>query len=809
MTQFLNRELQHMGGTMDKSQENTAEKQTLFQDNKVAGHSNRNLSNPDWYRTIFKRSPIGIGLIDSITGEFCDLNQSFADLVGRSIDELRTMDWMSITHPDDVQPDLDNMALFNAGKIKGFNMEKRYILPDGDIVWTALTVTPLLEPDGSHKRHLAMVQNISAQKKVLDDLRSSEERFRNVVEYTPFPLMIHAEDGEVIFINKVWTDLSGYSANEIPTISKWAEKAYGSGSPKAECAIQDLYGISDIVKEGKWDIRTKSGEVVIWDFSSAPLGRLKDNRRTVLSMAMDITEKHKAEIALIESEDQFRSLADNLKLAIMRYDSKCRHIYQNAEGYALSGFTKEEFLGKTHRELGFDEKLCDLWESKIEAVFETGESANVIFEWQSVSGKQVMEIHFYPELDQQGKCETVLGISYDITNLKRTEQRLLKARAQADAASHAKSVFLANMSHELRTPMNGVMGMAQLLGLTDLNRQQQEYLHNITKCSESLLNLLGDILNVARIDADKAQLIKQPFYMDEVIKDVRKLFALEATGKNLAFTSKINEQVSGHRFVGDPIRIKQVVSILVGNAIKFTHEGSVIIKVTSDFVENSHQLRISVEDTGIGVPKNRLSAIFKDFEQADNSKTRAYGGTGLGLAIVDRLVTLMRGSIDVKSITGKGSTFTITLPLPMAETAFPNDRKGDDINASTKLKIKVLVVDDDPLNLAVIKQFAETLADNVDVANSGEMAVRQSAINNYDLILMDVQMPGINGLKATRMIRELERKTNGKRAVIIAATAHVLDKDRDSCLQSGMDDFISKPIEMKRLSELLTKHFKG
>ena len=424
-----------------------------------------------------------------------------------------------------------------------------------------------------------------------------------------------------------------------------------------------------------------------------------------------------------------------------------------------------------------------------------------------------------------------LGLAFNtmLEDLRRRNSETRLALRQAESSNLAKTQFLANMSHEIRTPLNGVVGMIELLRLSDPSPLQQRYLEAATQSSQTLLRLIDDVLDLSKIEAGKLELEHAPFHLPSLIHDARSMFSDQARAKGLALSASISSDLNVV-LVGDAHRLLQILTNLVGNALKFTSEGGVTIGVTClEDRGDALRLRFTVADSGIGIPASKQEAIFEAFSQADSSTTRRYGGTGLGLSIARQLCQLMDGEIGVDSAVGKGSTFWFTAVLgkpstpsaalargnPPAEQSPPSDAGArtdspaqrefrEALGQAGRSTIHILLVEDNSANLRVTQALLEAIGCQVTTARNGLEAVAAYRDASFDLVLMDCQMPEMDGYEAARAIRQLEA-FQGRTTPIVALTAHALDGSRETSLAAGMNDHLTKPLTMVVLKAKLVE----
>ena len=896
------------------------------------------------FRGGFEAAAVGMALVRP-DGRLLQVNAALCEMLGRDEAELLTLDFQALTHPDDLEPDLALVLRTLSGEIDTYQLEKRYLHRDGRTIHAVLSASLVRDEAGRPLHFVSQVQDIT--RRILAERETERERrfIERIAGAVPSILYVY----DLAEGRNVWTN-----ARVVEILGLWPERvaAMGDGMisrlihpedlPRVEAHHRSFDTAADgEVREVEYRMRHADGswrwlrsrDVV---FRRDPDGRALE----MVGAAEDVTEARRARAELARARVQLADAIESLDAGLVMYDAderlvvcnrRCRTMYPELAPLMVPGTPYEALVREGVRVYPSSDADSGLTEEdRIARQLDhfrrgkgTSHEAGIPGRWSRVGVFATSE------------CGTVCLIT-DITDLKRQEDDLRRARDEARAAARAKAEFLANMSHEIRTPMNGVLGMAELALDTDLSDRQREYVAAIRSSAESLLTVINDILDFSKVEAGRLVLDRAPFALRALIDDTLRGFAPRAHEKGLELCAR-TAPGAPDVLVGDPHRLRQVVVNLVGNAIKFTERGEVFVSVEPDPEGGDASLLFSVRDTGIGIPADRRAAIFDPFEQADGSTTRRYGGTGLGLTISARLVALMGGRIWVEDGDGGGSVFRFTarfdrpdasdaltlaapaapatlagrpvlvvdehataraalaemlagwgmIPTESADAAAALEaiaaarasgrpfaaavvdglpaaralagsgvplilleseshaaggdppapeivfglpkpaRQSDLFNALASIAggpaafgpprpvesapaavrpLRILLAEDHPINQVVATRMIERLGHRAVVARDGREALdRLDDDGPFDLVLMDLQMPGMDGFEAVAAIRDRDHSRGTGRTPVVALTAHAMSGDREKCLASGFDGYLSKPIRSDDLARALAE----
>ncbi|HTH49738.1 MAG TPA: PAS domain S-box protein, partial [Candidatus Limnocylindria bacterium] len=762
--------------------------------------------------------------------------------VGYTEAELLATDFQTLTHPEDLAADLELVRQTIAGDIQSYQMEKRYFHRSGQPVPVLLSVSLVRDGEGNPLHFVSQIQDITARKESLAELNRVTERLQLATAAAGVGIWDWDLPGNRVIWDDQMFELYGLTRDPFAKpFSIWEQAVHPDDLPQVRRELeQALQGKS--VFNTAFRIRQPEG-AVRHIRALAAVHRDTDGRALrMVGTNWDITEQVEAQESLRQSEGFIRQVVDLNTVLIFVQDRAGRFVLCNRAAAEFYGTTVEQMVGRRDADFSQDTELLERLRREDNEVLETKLDKFIPEEqFRNAHGEsRWLQTVKRAILSPEGEATHVLVMATDITNRKLIEQESQRSREEAmasnvelaetnrqleqaiaranemafaaEAAARAKAEFLATMSHEIRTPMNGVIGMTSLLLDTALTAEQTRFVETVRNSGESLLVIINDILDFSKIESGKMTLEMSSFDVRACVGQSLELFAAKAAEKRLELRSTIDRSVPV-MLAGDVTRLRQVLVNLVGNAVKFTAGGEVAVSVGPAADPDGKHWHFAVRDSGIGIPKEKLHLLFQSFQQIDSSTTRRFGGTGLGLAISRRLCELMGGTMWVESEPGRGSVFHFTVraqpvsPHPAAQRPPQAPVTGSAAAAraafATAHPFSILMAEDNSVNQLVAQKMLERLGYRVDIVADGQEAVRAVEQRPYDVILMDLEMPNLNGYDASRQIRINGRP--GRSPWIVALTAHAVDGVREECFAAGMNDYLAKPIKLEQLQQLFSR----
>jgi len=743
--------------------------------------------------------------VKDLQGTILDVNPAFCALMGYSREELVGQNHRLITHPDDVVRTDEVLQRMASGELREHIWNKRYVTKSGRTLVCRKKLA-VFGPSLAEGLLILQVEDISLEIQLREERQLAQERLQGALDGIPGLVALWGPDLRNIVANRAYIDFFGKTPEQIRGMH-----------------LKDLLGPALWKQNEPFLNRALAGESVSFERSiptptgvrhshAAYLPVLKDG--TLEGIYVFVTDRSELKDAQLNLKTILDSATD---LGILSFDTEGR-IWVFSRGCALLlGHSQETILGTTGLPQFFDADELRARELELADRSGHGPRGFQVFTFHPKQGPSERKtwtmvrrdgtrfpasVVVSPILTQDNECTGFLMVLRDITTELDSRAKLFDAMERAEVANLAKSQFLANMSHEIRTPLNGVLGIAQVLAETNLSALQSEYLEMIQVSGQSLLQILNDVLDFSKMEAGRMEIQEVAFQPKLIVRTLSSLFDLKAKEKGLVFKMQV-EGTLPESLVGDPLRIQQILVNLVGNAVKFTTKGHVTLTLTLPAGSDPAHPRLCavIEDTGIGMTQDQLAKLFQPFVQAEASTAQRFGGTGLGLTISKHLVELMGGDLEVTSHPGFGSVFRVSIPVEIATTALATPVAEPSIPIPG---IRILLVEDGPINQVVAKALLEKAGALVSVQSNGRAAVEavRRAPGDYDLILMDVQMPEMNGIDATRMLRRELKVT----IPIIALTAGAMADERIACLEAGMDDFLAKPFQRTEILATVAKY---
>jgi PAS domain S-box-containing protein len=769
-------------------------------------------------RLILENS-VGGYFVSSVSGRFLEANPAMLRMCGYDGLERMQAEISDIGRQLYVSPK-DREGVYAILKREGrvSNVEFEAYRRNGSTFWIALSALPVLDEAGQVTGMQGFAADVTERKRVELELAQANERFLRVLDNQADALFVaDAETDAILYANRaaherVSLDLVGRPC--------WAAM-HGGYDQCGECPRKDLLDERG-EPAGVFTRELHEPTTGAWNLVRVQALRWVDGRLARLEIATDITAIKLAQEELRTTSGHLHGILDNAPLFIAIRDRDCRFLVVSKRILDL-GVDPAEVLGRSIEEV-YPPELAASVRREDEEVLRNGLPLTKISDVPLAEGRTAtLLLSKFPLLDSAGRPDKVCVIGTDISERVRLERELLAAKEAAESANRAKSDFLARMSHEMRTPLNAILGFSELAEMAASGEERQRSLGSLRQSGRLLLGLVNDVLDLSRVEAGGLALESIPFTVREVVSDVLAHPGMEAAAKGLRLEARLGQDVPAV-LVGDPTRLGQILANLVANALKFTHQGGVDVSVETAPAEaldcaglpetvtaGCMRLLFTVSDTGIGIEPEAQELVFENFTQADSSTSRRYGGTGLGLAICRQLARGMGGDIWLSSTPGRGSSFYVRLPfrLPeslaesLAETMPPQAAAATVPAAVVGRQLRVLLAEDTPANVIIAKNFLGRLGHSVRHAVNGREALDLLAREDFDLVLMDVEMPGMDGLTATRLLRQGEVGERNRTVAVLAMTAHALESFRTQCEEAGMDGFLSKPVSFQNLSDAL------
>lgn len=764
------------------------------------------------FRQSFDTAAIGMSIV-ALEGQFLKANAALCQMFGYTEHELQGMTFQDLTHPDDLEVDLNYYKRVLSGEISHYHLEKRYLHKNGQTIWALLSTSLVRDRQHRPLYFVSQLQEITQRKQAEELLKTTNAEMQAFFAAMNDLIFVFDRDGHYLKVLAGNSDLL-----VIPADDRLGKKITEVLPLEvSETLLGYIQQAIDTQTPLNVEYKLNWNGQDFW--SNASVSPIDTN--TVIWVARDVTMRKQAEKALQDTTFRLRTIISSLQAGILVENERREIVLANQTFCDIMSIPvpPEALIGCNCQESADSAKHLfnhpDQFMQRVEEILRLRQT--VVGEETVLANGRILERDYVP-IFAGSEYRGHLWQYRDITERKQIQAQLQQAKETAEAANQEKSDFLAMMSHEIRTPMNAVIGMAGLLLNTKLTLQQADYAETIRSSGSTLLNIINDILDFSKIESGHLELEEHPFHLRNCVREALDLLAPLASAKKIELSCRIDSKVPA-AIVSDITRLRQILWNLLSNAVKFTQEGKVTILVKAklltqcqkekcvkdsmpDACKQQYEIQFAVKDTGIGIPHDRMNRLFKAFSQVDASTTRKYGGTGLGLVISKRLAEIMGGTMWVKSEIGKGSTFYFTIQAATA-TELPQQPPAqlvEDIQFDPTF-LRILLVEDNTVNQKVALRMLECLGYRADVASNGLEAIAALRRQSYDVVLMDVQMPEMDGLEATRQIRQ--DATLPTQPWIIAMTAHARASDREQCLQIGMNDYISKPIDMALLGRAL------
>ena len=675
---------------------------------------------------------------------------------------------------------------------------------DASVRWVSVNTEAIMDESGYLKAVVASFADVTARRQAemkLRDALAEAQRFREAQDNIPSFVYMKDIRSRYLYANRPTLELFKCTAAEL--VGSDDDRFFSPETARALREIDQRVFAGEISNREIATTDSQGRPRYYWEIKT-PIYADPERKEVcgLLGISTDITERKLIQQALAESEERTRLFAEHAPASVAMFDREMRYLVHSAKWLKDYGLEGRNIIGRSHYEV-FPE-ISENWKAIHRRCLAGATEVNEADPFDRADGtRQWLSWRVQPWHTAAGEIGGIVMFTEDITPRKQLEQNLALARDEALTASRLKSEFLANVSHEIRTPMNGVLGMADLLMDTHLTEDQRQMGRVIQSSARNLLTIIDDLLDFSKIEAGKFRLTTEAFSLGEQVDQALALMAPRAVSGEVSLESDLPADLPA-RLNGDPGRIHQVLVNLLGNAVKFTEKGTVAVTVRSRpaAAPGSYAFRVEVRDTGIGITAEQQARLFQPFTQADGSTTRRFGGTGLGLAISRQLIELMGGRIGVESVPGRGSVFWFELELPVATAPAPAPSAGSRPPVPLPAA-RILVAEDQPANQLFMRLLLTKLGVEFTLVGDGHAAIEELGKRDYALVLMDCQMPKMDGYEATRLIRTGAAGLEREATPIVALTAHAMAADREKCMEAGMDDYLTKPVQLDALQAIL------
>ena len=738
---------------------------------------------------VFEAHPFSIFIYSLSSLKILNVNNTAVEEYGYTKKEFYNLAILDLHNSEDKAGVVEHVEGIRAGENNAqiWKQKKK----NGEVILVKITGVTI-EFDDEPAR-IVVVEDVTERKLLQEKNEIQQKKYFNIIDKSSDLIFGISPKGKFIFVNSVTCNLTNFSEDELLEMSflSLVRKDYRK---RVLSFYQFQLDSNTKTTYSEFPIVSKNNEV-IWLGQNVNVSLDNSGKVEIAAIARVITERRAFEKAILRSEDKYRSIIENMELGLLESDRNGKIVKAYRSFCKIVGYTPEELEG-TDGGFMLNHEATFLMEQQQRQRLE-GQTG--VYEIQLIckdgSQKWVM-ISGAPFYDQNNRFTGSIGIHLDISERKNIEAELLLAKNIAEKSLRAKDVFLANISHEIRTPLNAIIGLSEVLNKSDIDSENMQMINQVSVASRNLLNLINDLLLLSKSDANGIKLRPEVYSLHEVISESASMFVNSARDKKLKFELNLNINTNAyHEF--DRLRFVQVIQNLISNAIKFTDDGSV--KLSANYKDSNQDIEIIIEDTGIGIPEDELLSVFDGFVQASNNNPEIYGGTGLGLSIVKNIVDVMNGKIEVVK-RDRGTCFALNFSFPIKEHFQNAAVENNDYYTSELDGINILVAEDNLVNQSLISKILSDWNLEFKVVGNGQEAIEVLQSHSYDIILMDIRMPVMSGIEATKVIRN---DLNNYSTRVIALTANALEDENYEYWEVGFDDVLLKPFVQQDLLHLL------